>query len=79
MTVSKYKMMAESDQYKTPAYIDYNDIERKYWKNIIYNPPLYGADIPGSVTDKDVEVSIFSIQFLNFHLFFLSSFFIYIV
>lgn len=56
MTVADYKIMAESDEYKTPNHFDYGDLERKYWKNIIYKSPLYGADVSGSITDKDVNV-----------------------
>jgi len=58
MTVLKYKTLALSDKYKTPNHFDYNDLERKYWKNITYTPPIYGADVPGSITDKDVNVSV---------------------
>ncbi|XP_016659770.1 lysine-specific demethylase 4C-like [Acyrthosiphon pisum] len=56
MTVSDYKIIAESDKFKTPDYFDYDDLERKFWKNIMYKPPLYGADVSGSITDKDVAV-----------------------
>ena len=27
------------------------DLERKYWKNITFVAPLYGADLKGSITD----------------------------
>jgi len=58
MTVAEYKTMAESENYKTPNHFDYGDLERKYWKNIIFKSPLYGADVSGSLTDKDVDVSV---------------------
>jgi len=58
MTVADYKIMAQSDKYKTPNHLDFEDLERKFWKNVIYNPPLYGADVCGSVTDKDVDVCV---------------------
>lgn len=32
------------------------ELERKYWKNISFNQPLYGADIQGSLYDPDVRV-----------------------
>ena len=35
---------------------DLEDVERKYWKNITFVPPIYGADVPGSITDKDCTV-----------------------
>lgn len=55
MTVKEYKKIAESQKYKTPDYFDYEELERKYWKNITYNPPIYGADVPGTITDPDCE------------------------
>lgn len=58
MTVAEYKIMAESESYKTPKHFDYDELERKYWKNIIYKSPLYGADVSGSITDKDVDVRV---------------------
>jgi len=57
MTVSSYKTLAESDEYKTPSHNGYDDLERKFWKTIMYKPPIYGADVSGSITDKDVKVS----------------------
>lgn len=62
MTVLDYKTMAESYEYRTPTHFDYNDLERKYWKNIIYKSPLYGADVSGSITDKNVNVCILFIK-----------------
>ncbi|XP_077980829.1 lysine-specific demethylase 4C-like [Glandiceps talaboti] len=56
MTVSEFKTLAESDRYKTPKHTDFDDLERKYWKNITYNSPIYGADISGSVTDADQHI-----------------------
>lgn len=58
MTVASFKELAESDACKTPNHIDYEDLERKFWKNIIYSPPLYGADVSASITDEDVDVYI---------------------
>jgi len=58
MTVADFKILAESDKYKTPIHTDNEDLERKCWKNIIYNSPLYGADVSGSITDEDVDVYI---------------------
>ena len=30
---------------------DPHELERKYWKNVTLRPPLYGADVPGSLFD----------------------------
>lgn len=57
MTVQEYSKLAESPRYNTPRHFDYEDLERKYWKNITYIAPIYGADVSGSLTDTDVTVS----------------------
>lgn len=57
MTVKEYHKMAISDRYRTPRFIDYEDLERRYWKNVTFVPPVYGADVPGSITDPEVKVT----------------------
>lgn len=57
MTVAEFKKLAESPKYAPPPYFDYEDLERKYWKNISFNPPIYGADVSGSIYDEGVNVS----------------------
>lgn len=39
-------------RYCTPRYLDYEDLERKYWKNLTFVAPIYGADINGSIYDE---------------------------
>ncbi|XP_075228956.1 uncharacterized protein LOC142328798 [Lycorma delicatula] len=56
MTIQEYRKLAESPRYATPRHSDYEDLERKYWKNITYIAPIYGADVSGTLTDKDVDV-----------------------
>ncbi|XP_077557645.1 lysine-specific demethylase 4B-like isoform X3 [Haemaphysalis longicornis] len=63
MTVKEFKRIALSDKYKAPVHFDYEDLERKYWKNIAYNPPIYGADVSGSLYDPGVKE--FNINQLN--------------
>ncbi|XP_072760241.1 uncharacterized protein [Anoplolepis gracilipes] len=55
MTVQEYSKLANSERYTTPRHFDYEDLERKYWKNITYVAPIYGADVSGSLTDPDVK------------------------
>ncbi|CAH0548665.1 unnamed protein product [Brassicogethes aeneus] len=55
MTVQQYRDLANSERYATPRHFDYEDLERKYWKNITYVAPIYGADVSGSLTDTDVN------------------------
>lgn len=42
-------------RYKPPEAKDYNELERKYWKNVTFNQPLYGADIPGTLMAPSVK------------------------
>ncbi len=55
MKVKDFRRMAESQRYATPVHTDYEDLERKYWKNIAFTPAIYGADVSGSLTDPAVE------------------------
>lgn len=55
MTVKEFCKLANSDRYRTPKHSNYDDLERKYWKNITYVSPIYGADVSGSITDPDVK------------------------
>jgi len=63
LTVREFKKLAESPKYKTPDHFDYEELERKYWKNVSYNSPIYGADVPGSLYDDNVDE--FNINRLN--------------
>ncbi|XP_013139255.1 PREDICTED: probable lysine-specific demethylase 4B [Papilio polytes] len=55
MTVRQFAVMANSAKYCTPRHTNYDDLERKYWKNVTYVAPIYGADVNGSITDPDVN------------------------
>ena len=39
-------------RYCTPRHQDFDDLERKYWKNLTFVAPIYGADINGSIYDE---------------------------
>ncbi|KAJ1525297.1 hypothetical protein ONE63_010119 [Megalurothrips usitatus] len=56
MTVQEFSELANSAKYVTPHHRDDEDLERKYWKNITYNAPIYGADVSGTLTDPDITV-----------------------
>lgn len=56
LTFDEFAQMARSDKYKAPTAKNYEELERKYWKNVTFNQPLYGADIQGSLTDPDVDM-----------------------
>lgn len=42
MTVKEFYNKANSERYATPKYFDYEDLERKFWKNVTYIQPIYG-------------------------------------
>ncbi|XP_040178467.1 lysine-specific demethylase 4B isoform X1 [Rana temporaria] len=56
ITVGEYRKLANSDKYCTPRHQDFDDLERKYWKNLTFMSPIYGADISGSLYDNDVRL-----------------------
>lgn len=43
--------MLFTNRYCTPRHQDFDDLERKYWKNLTFVSPIYGADISGSLYD----------------------------
>ncbi|CAM5162948.1 unnamed protein product [Natator depressus] len=55
MTVREFRRIANSDKYCTPRYTDFEDLERKYWKNLTFNAPIYGADVNGTLYEKHVH------------------------
>uniref|UniRef100_A0A8C4R020 [histone H3]-trimethyl-L-lysine(9) demethylase n=1 Tax=Eptatretus burgeri TaxID=7764 RepID=A0A8C4R020_EPTBU len=54
-SVKEYRRLANSDKHCTPRHVDYDDLERKYWKNLTFVAPIYGADICGSLYDEHVN------------------------
>ena len=56
MFVKEFHAKANSSEYRTPHYVDYEDLERRYWKNVTFVNPIYGADVPGTITDNDCNV-----------------------
>ncbi|CAG5121108.1 unnamed protein product [Candidula unifasciata] len=55
MHVKEFEKLANSSRYCTPKHYDYEDLERKYWKNVAFSAAIYGADITGSLTDDDQD------------------------
>ncbi|XP_021712626.1 uncharacterized protein LOC5570369 isoform X1 [Aedes aegypti] len=56
LTVKQFAELANTERYATPKHFDFEDLERKYWKNITYVAPIYGADVCGSITDDDCNI-----------------------
>ncbi|XP_072524635.1 lysine-specific demethylase 4A isoform X3 [Salminus brasiliensis] len=55
MTVKEFRKTANSDKFCSPRYDDFEELERKYWKNLTFNPPIYGADVNGTLYDPGVN------------------------
>ncbi|XP_052401223.1 lysine-specific demethylase 4C isoform X1 [Carassius gibelio] len=55
LTVQEFRRLANSDMYCTPRYLNYEDLERKYWKNLTFVSPIYGADVSGTLYDEDIK------------------------
>ena len=55
MSYSSYQELASSERHRPPQNASVDEVERKYWKNITFNPPLYGADVPGTLYDEGVR------------------------
>ncbi|XP_029002187.1 lysine-specific demethylase 4B isoform X2 [Betta splendens] len=55
MTVGEYRKLANSKKYCTPRHKDFDDLERKYWKNLTFVSPIYGADVSGSIYNEDIQ------------------------
>jgi len=54
MTVKEYVDHVKKGN-EPPKYSTYEELERKYWKNITFIAPLYGADVWGSITDESCD------------------------
>ncbi|XP_076579075.1 lysine-specific demethylase 4A isoform X2 [Chaetodon auriga] len=54
MTVYEFRKTSNMDKFCNPRYGDFDELERKFWKNLTFNPPLYGADVSGTLYDPDV-------------------------
>ncbi|XP_051682884.2 lysine-specific demethylase 4D-like [Oryctolagus cuniculus] len=53
MTLRQYRQLATSTKYQTPAHLTFEELEQKYWKTRVYDAPIYGADISGSLFDEN--------------------------
>ena len=55
MTVEEYQKHSQNDRYKTPSFNDFEELERKYWKNITFVAPVYGADLKVEVINSHIK------------------------
>jgi len=46
------KKVADTDNTTNGKKIE--DVEEMFWRNVAFSPPLYGADIRGSIMDRGI-------------------------
>lgn len=51
MVFTEYPKTISHGRFCNPRYVDFEELERKFWKNLTFNPPLYGADVSGTLYD----------------------------
>lgn len=57
MSLAKdFRPQAIEDESLPPARETPEEVERRFWRNVNLRPPLYGADVPGSLFDEDLKV-----------------------
>ncbi|XP_055012850.1 lysine-specific demethylase 4A-like isoform X2 [Boleophthalmus pectinirostris] len=49
-----WSFLLPSSRFRHPQHADCDELERKFWKNLTFNPPLYGAEVTGSLYDQGV-------------------------
>lgn len=58
MNVGQFRKMCNSARYSPPAFEDYDSAHREYWRSFHRPPPIYGADISGSLFDKVLTLKL---------------------
>ncbi|KAJ3614523.1 hypothetical protein NHX12_018095 [Muraenolepis orangiensis] len=65
LSVPEFRKLANSDQYCTPRYLNYEDLERKYWKNLTFDVEEWNIGHLNSILDVIEEDCGVSIQGVN--------------
>lgn len=66
MKVQDFKKLAEENKLK--GNLALGNVERLYWRNLTFSPPLYGADVPRFISDENLKVCIKLLTILNSYL-----------
>jgi [histone H3]-trimethyl-L-lysine9/36 demethylase len=56
MNLKEFENMAKVECCKPPKHSSVDDLERKYWKNVTFGRPIYGADVSGTLFDKEQNI-----------------------
>lgn len=55
--IGQFKPQATAEDNQPPSKADSDEkLERSYWQGLGIKPPLYGADVAGSLCDADLKV-----------------------
>ena len=52
----EFRPLATAKENLPPPDCEQDDLERRFWRNVTLQPPLYGADVPGSLFDATLKV-----------------------
>lgn len=63
MTVTDFRDLANSESYRPPPHSNYQELEQLYWNRITSHAAIYGADVNGTISDKDYK--FWNINFLD--------------
>lgn len=55
MALDEFRDMAREPLNVAPRNAEPEELERQFWRNVTLNPPLYGADIPGSLFEPQCK------------------------
>lgn len=65
MKVKDYKKLAYSPTYASPLPNNDSDLlHRRFWQSFVQTPPIYGADVPGTLMDPTVAEWYFGTFYL---------------
>eukprot|EP00126_Sphaerothecum_destruens_P001145 Sdes_comp13314_c0_seq1m3135 len=56
MSVKEFRELSETPRFKAPSHKSPQELEWKYWKNMSYFKPLYGADMLGTLFPPELNV-----------------------
>ena len=57
--IGQFKPQATAADNQPPSKADSDEkLERSYWQGLGIKPPLYGADVAGSLCDPDLKVTL---------------------
>lgn len=58
-------VLSHNFRFSNPRYADFEELERKFWKNLTFNPPLYGADVSGTLYDPVSNLPFLGMKYVG--------------